>query len=46
MDNRNPLDDITNSEFIYDALRVAVVVILIALLTYLFCEMFNVKAFI
>jgi len=45
MDKHNPLDDITNGAFIYDALRVAIVIILISLLTYLFCEMFNIGVF-
>lgn len=45
MDQHNPLDDITNGEFIYDALRVAVVMVLIIIATYLFCEMFDIGVF-
>jgi len=43
MDQHNPLDDITNSAFIYDALRVAVIMVLILVATYLFCSMFDLE---
>lgn len=37
-ETRHPLDDITSSGFIYDALRVAVGIAIIVLLTYLACN--------
>ncbi len=43
MGDKHPLDDITNSAFIYDALRVAIIMVLIMVATYLFCSMFDLE---
>jgi hypothetical protein len=46
MDNKHPLDEITSGSFIYDALRVAVAMVLIIIATYLVCETLNARGYL
>jgi len=44
-ETRHPFDEITSGSFIYDALRVAVWIVLLIVITYLSCDLFGLGVF-